>query len=94
MYLGAMVELSETEELFAHPAHPYTEALLSAIPTTDIDAKKEAIIIEGDIPSPIHPPKGCKFHTRCRYCTEVCTQQVPEMEEVAPGHFVACHHKL
>ncbi|MBS6195613.1 MAG: ATP-binding cassette domain-containing protein [Clostridiales bacterium] len=94
MYLGNMVELSTTEKLFEHPYHPYTEALLSAIPTTDVDGKKEAIILEGDIPSPINPPKGCKFHTRCRYCTEVCEHVTPEWEEVEPGHFVACHHKL
>ena len=94
MYLGNMVELSTTEKLFAHPYHPYTEALLSAIPTTDIDDKKETIILEGDIPSPINPPKGCKFHTRCRYCTEICKQVTPAFEEVEPGHFVACHHKL
>ena len=94
MYLGNMMELSDTEHLFSHPYHPYTEALLSAIPTTDVDAKKESIILEGDIPSPINPPKGCKFHTRCRYCTEICENVVPELEEVEPGHFVACHHKL
>lgn len=94
MYLGNMMELSDTEHLFAHPYHPYTEALLSAIPTTDVDGKKDAIILEGDIPSPINPPKGCKFHTRCRYCTEICENVTPEFEEVEPGHFVACHHKL
>lgn len=94
MYLGSIMELSDTELLFTHPYHPYTEALLSAIPTTDADTKKESIILEGDIPSPVDPPKGCKFHTRCRYCTEVCESVVPELEEVEPGHFVACHHKL
>lgn len=94
MYLGNMMELSDTESLFAHPYHPYTEALLSAIPTTDVDGKKESIILEGDIPSPINPPKGCKFHTRCRYCTETCENVAPAFEEVEPGHFVACHHKL
>ena len=94
MYLGNMMELSDTEHLFAHPYHPYTEALLSAIPTTDVDGKKESIILEGDIPSPINPPKGCKFHTRCRYCTEICENVTPAFEEVEPGHFVACHHKL
>jgi peptide/nickel transport system ATP-binding protein len=93
MYLGNMVELATTEVLFAAPMHPYTEALLSAIPTTDADSKKEAILIEGDIPSPINPPSGCKFHTRCQYCTDVCKKLVPEFEEVTPGHFVACHHK-
>lgn len=94
MYLGNMMELSDTQHLFAHPYHPYTEALLSAIPTTDVGGKKDAIILEGDIPSPINPPKGCKFHTRCRYCTEICENVIPEFEEVEPGHFVACHHKL
>ncbi|WP_331670164.1 ABC transporter ATP-binding protein [Anaerocolumna sp. AGMB13020] len=94
MYLGNIVELASTEELFAHPTHPYTEALLSAIPTTDVDNKKEAIILEGDIPSPIKPPTGCKFHTRCRYATDICKKVVPDFEEVRPGHFVACHHKI
>lgn len=94
MYLGNLVELSTTEQLFAKPMHPYTEALLSAIPTTDLDDNKETIILEGDIPSPIRPPKGCKFHTRCRYCTDICKKVTPEFEEVEPGHFVACHHKL
>ncbi len=94
MYLGNIVELATTEELFAHPTHPYTEALLSAIPTTDVDNKKEAIILEGDIPSPIKPPSGCKFHTRCRYATDICKKVVPDFEEIRPGHFVACHHKI
>ncbi|MCI8625367.1 MAG: ATP-binding cassette domain-containing protein [Lachnospiraceae bacterium] len=94
MYLGNMVELATTEELYEHPTHPYTEALLSAIPTTDLDDNRETIILEGDIPSPIKPPTGCKFHTRCRYCTDICKQVTPVMDEVAPGHFVACHHKL
>lgn len=94
MYLGNIVELASTKELFAHPTHPYTEALLSAIPTTDVDSKKEVILLEGDIPSPIKPPSGCKFHTRCRYATDICKKVVPELEEVRPEHFVACHHKL
>ncbi|WP_455716133.1 oligopeptide/dipeptide ABC transporter ATP-binding protein [Anaerosporobacter sp.] len=93
MYLGNMVELATTADLFDTPMHPYTEALLSAIPTTDVDSKKETILIEGDIPSPIKPPTGCKFHTRCKYCTDICTKVVPEFEEVTPGHFVGCHHK-
>ena len=93
MYLGNMVELATTVDLFAAPMHPYTEALLSAIPTTDVVSKKETILIEGDIPSPINPPTGCKFHTRCKYCTDICTKVVPEFEEVTPGHFAACHHK-
>ena len=95
MYLGAMVELADAQEIFENPSHPYTEALLAAIPTTDIgDNKKELQILEGDIPSPVNPPKGCKFHTRCKYCTEICEHVVPEWEEISPNHFVACHHKL
>lgn len=94
MYLGNLVELAETQELFDHPMHPYTEALLSAIPTTDLDDTKERILLEGDIPSPIHPPTGCKFNTRCRYCTEECKIAQPEWREIRPGHFVACHHVL
>lgn len=94
MYLGNLVELADTKELFEHPTHPYTEALLSAIPTTDLDDEKERILLEGDIPSPVNPPKGCKFNTRCRYCTEECRIVAPEWEEIRPGHFVACHHKL
>ena len=94
MYLGNMVELAEADEIFHHPIHPYTEALLNAIPTTDTVGAKELSILEADIPSPVNPPKGCKFHTRCKYCTEICTQVVPAWEEVRPNHFVACHHKL
>lgn len=71
MYLGNIVELAESQEMFDHPTHPYTEALLSAIPTTDVDSNREMIPLEGDIPSPVHPPKGCKFHTRCKYCNEI-----------------------
>jgi peptide/nickel transport system ATP-binding protein len=94
MYLGNIVELAETEELFNNPMHPYTEALLSAIPTIDLEKKKKSIILEGDIPSPISPPPGCKFHTRCKYATRICQEEVPVFEEVKDGHFVACHHKL
>ena len=92
MYLGNIVEFADSKELYERPVHPYTEALLGAIPTTD--SKKEIQILEGDIPSPINPPKGCKFHTRCKYATEECRTIVPVFEEVRPGHFVACHHKL
>lgn len=94
MYLGNVVELAETPELYARPMHPYTEALLSAIPTTDATTRKETIILEGDIPSPITPPPGCKFHTRCNYATDICKVVIPEFVEARPGHFVACHHKL
>jgi peptide/nickel transport system ATP-binding protein len=94
MYLGNIVELTGAAELFANPMHPYTAALLAAIPTTDPGASKEHEILEGDIPSPINPPKGCKFHTRCKHCTDICRQVTPEFAEVRPGHFVACHHMV
>lgn len=94
MYLGSMVELADSQEIFDNPVHPYTEALLNAIPTTESEEQEDLQILEGDIPSPVNPPKGCKFHTRCAYCTEICKQVVPEWEEVAPHHYVACHHKL
>ena len=92
MYLGNLVELADSQEIFDHPMHPYTEALLESIPTTE--EKRDLAVLEGDIPSPVNPPKGCKFHTRCKYCTEICTHVVPDWEEVTPNHFVACHHKL
>ncbi|MBR6569800.1 MAG: ATP-binding cassette domain-containing protein [Clostridia bacterium] len=94
MYLGNMVELADSQELFEHPRHPYTEALMNAIPTTDMDNGKEIQVLEGDIPSPVNPPKGCKFHTRCKYATEICKHQIPQWEQVGPNHFVACHHIL
>ena len=92
MYLGNMVELSESEELFKHTYHPYTEALLSAIPTTEEDnGGRERILLEGDIPSPVNPPSGCKFHTRCANCMARCKVEEPQQREVEPGHFVVCH---
>lgn len=92
MYLGNMVEIAETDELFSDPRHPYTVALLSSIPTTDPDsADKERIILEGNIPSPINPPSGCKFHTRCFMACEECKRVPPTLTEVKPGHYVACH---
>lgn len=94
MYLGNIVELANSEEIFEHPLHPYTEALLLAIPTTDVENKKAIVPLEGDIPSPIKPPKGCKFHTRCKYCTDICKEATPDFVEARPGHFVACHHIL
>lgn len=94
MYLGNIVELAETKELFENRLHPYTEALLSAIPTTDLKEKVEIKILEGDIPSPIHPPSGCKFHTRCQFAQERCKVDVPELRELRPGHMVACHFPL
>lgn len=90
MYLGNMVECAKAEDIFINPLHPYTEALLNAIPTTDVN-NKELQILEGDIPSPVNPPKGCKFHTRCKYATEKCKNEAPEWVEIEPEHFVACH---
>ena len=93
MYLGQLVELSSKQEIFTHPLHPYTEALLSAAPSFDPEARqnKKRIILQGDIPSPANPPSGCRFHTRCPYATELCKQVVPENTEIKPGHFVMCH---
>ena len=91
MYLGNMVEYSETEKLFEKPLHPYTKALFSAIPIPDPDYKMERIVLEGNIPSPANPPSGCKFHTRCKECMEMCKHCAPEYREVTEGHFVACH---
>ncbi len=90
MYLGNVMELAPTDRVFENPLHPYTEALMSAIPTTE-EVKEEMVLLEGDIPSPINPPKGCKFHTRCKYCMDVCKEVAPELQEVEPGHLVACH---
>ncbi len=95
MYLGNMVEFSDKKDLFEDPQHPYTKALLSAIPVTDLEAarNKKRIILEGDIPSNVVPPPGCKFHTRCPIAQDICKQEVPEFEEISKGHFVACHFK-
>ncbi len=91
MYLGRMVEFGNTEALFAKPLHPYTEALLSAVPVADPTVQIERIPLKGEIPNPANPPSGCYFHTRCQYCTEKCKQEAPEYTELEPGHFVACH---
>lgn len=91
MYLGTMVEYSETEKIFSNPLHPYTKALFSAIPVPDPDYKMERIVLEGSIPSPANPPKGCKFHTRCKDCMKMCECVAPNYKEVEPGHFCACH---
>ncbi len=91
MYLGKLVEFAPTTELFSNPLHPYTESLLSAVPVADPTVQMERIPLEGEIPNPANPPSGCYFHTRCRYCTEKCSQEVPEYVEQEPGHFVACH---
>jgi peptide/nickel transport system ATP-binding protein len=91
MYVGKIVELAPTRELFANPLHPYTEALLSAIPKPDPRTKRSRIILEGDVPNPANPPSGCYFHPRCRYAKEICKERAPAFQEVQPGHFAACH---
>ena len=91
MYLGKIVELTDKRSLFAHPQHPYTEALLSAVPVPNPRAQKKRIILAGDVPSPIDPPSGCRFHTRCPYAFDRCRVEEPAMEQVRPGHLVACH---
>jgi oligopeptide/dipeptide ABC transporter ATP-binding protein len=91
MYLGKIVELTDKRSLFRDPQHPYTEALLSAVPVPDPRAQKKRIILPGDVPSPITPPPGCRFHTRCPYAEDRCRREEPAMKEVRPGHFVACH---
>ncbi len=91
MYLGNLVEYGETEDIFRNPLHPYTKALFSAIPIPDPKAKMDRIVLEGSIPSPANPPKGCKFHTRCANCMERCKVEAPVQREIEPGHFVVCH---
>ena len=91
MYLGSMVEYAPTEKVFANPMHPYTQALISAIPVPDPDAKMDRVILEGSIPSPANPPAGCKFHTRCSKCMEVCKHFAPDFQELEEDHFCACH---
>ncbi|MFF6017420.1 ABC transporter ATP-binding protein [Lysinibacillus fusiformis] len=91
MYLGKLVELTASEDLYAEPLHPYTQALLSSVPVPDPTFEREHIIITGDIPSASNPPSGCTFHTRCPFKMEQCSQVVPKMQEVKPGHYVACH---
>lgn len=93
MYLGTMVEMASSEELYKNPLHPYTQALLSAIPIADpeVERTRQRILLEGDVPSPINPPPGCRFKARCRYAKDICSQEMPEFREVAPSHFVACH---
>ena len=91
MYLGSLMEKGSTEEVYRHPAHPYTQALLSAVPSHDPAHKKQHIILEGDVPNPAAPPPGCPFHTRCARCTEACKEKKPPLREVSPGHFAACH---
>jgi oligopeptide transport system ATP-binding protein len=91
MYLGRLVEITESEKLYEKPLHPYTRALLDSIPIPDPDVKKDRELLSGDLPSPSNPPLGCAFHTRCRDCMDICKTTRPEMKEVEPGHFAACH---
>ena len=93
MYLGSLVELGESYELNRHPIHPYTQTLLSAVPVPDpkLSRSRQRIVLEGDIPSPMNPPSGCRFHTRCPYATEKCSKEAPKFKEHEPGHWAACH---
>jgi len=91
MYVGKIIELAETEELYLSPKHPYTEALLSAVPKPDPRLQEEQIILTGEVANPASPPSGCYFHPRCKYAQDICSQQAPALQELTPGHFVACH---
>lgn len=91
MYLGKIVELADSEELFSHALHPYTKALLSAVPIANPRRLKDRVILQGDVPSPVNPPSGCVFHTRCSFCMDICKNIVPEFKDAGNGHYLACH---
>ncbi len=92
MYVGKIVEVAETEALFTAPRHPYTEALLSAVPKPDPRLRSQRIILEGEVADPANPPSGCYFHPRCKYATDICASEGPELQEISPDRFVSCHH--
>jgi peptide/nickel transport system ATP-binding protein len=91
MYLGKLVEFAPTEAMFTKPMHPYTEALLSAVPVADPKYKRERIPLKGEIPNPANPPSGCYFHERCQYCTQKCIDEAPELKKMPDGRMCACH---
>jgi oligopeptide/dipeptide ABC transporter ATP-binding protein len=91
MYLGKMMELGGSESVFASPLHPYTKALFGAIPLPVVDQKREMTILEGNVPSPVNPPSGCRFHTRCPLAQSICSLEIPDLRQIQPGRFVACH---
>ena len=91
MYLGQIVEMSPSEELFERPMHPYTQALISAIPIPDPDVHRERVLLRGDLPSPQNPPAGCRFHTRCPMAKDICAKEAPELRDMGGGHLAACH---
>jgi peptide/nickel transport system ATP-binding protein/oligopeptide transport system ATP-binding protein len=94
MYLGKLVEVMDSEDIYDNPRHPYTKALISAVPTTDyyIEKKRERIILKGEVPSPINAPSGCPFHPRCVYATGICKKEMPNLKDIGKGHMVACHN--
>ncbi len=94
MYLGRIVEVAESDELFNNPKHPYTYALLSAIPDPNPEAKSQRVLLEGDVPSPVNIPSGCRFRTRCQYATQKCTEEFPPLVEISPNHWVECHYNI
>jgi oligopeptide transport system ATP-binding protein len=94
MYLGKIMEIADSEEIFKNTSHPYTKALIAAVPSVDPDTKKETILLEGDMPSPVNPPSGCRFHTRCKYAQEICVIEEPKPRDIGKNHIVACHFDL
>jgi oligopeptide/dipeptide ABC transporter ATP-binding protein len=92
MYLGKIVEIGPTRDVYFTPRHPYTEALMSAVPEPDPDAPRRPILLEGERPDPAHPPSGCRFRTRCRFATDICASELPPLRDMGTGHSVACHH--